>query len=219
MKRYALWVLSIAILVNCAQAALKESEESDPLIIAVAHNDVATVKKIIKHHKSAVTKTGLHGHTALMCAVAPSLLSSQASAYKPENKGNPGLVELLLKHEAPINVKDTSIFGRTALMHAITSIQPDMVEILLRYDADPTILDKAGESVFTIMEDTRKKYTHNPDALEKLNKIKTLIDDQLIKISHTLSERLHKCESALNKAEAEIKELKHQLHGYEPGSH
>lgn len=86
------------------------------------------------------------------------------------------IIEYLIQHGANVNQLDRC--GRTPLMWALRTWQhneaeqrqPDVVALLLKYDADPYIIDNEGLTVFDLLENTDQDSPFN--AIDQLQSIK-----------------------------------------------
>ena len=72
-------------------------------------------------------------------------------------RGHVGTIEVLL--DADVEVDMTNAVGHTALHQAASSGKQDAVRILLKHGADPTILDRHGQSARALAEVNEHDYT------------------------------------------------------------
>ena len=103
--------------------------KSSTLILACYRGNTAVAKFLIENVKNInyISDMG----TAIMAAV-----------YKNQID----LVELMLKHNADVNLQDPN--GTTALMLAVQTKNIEMVEFLLKNNADKSLKTKDGKTAF-----------------------------------------------------------------------
>lgn len=132
-----------------AISAHQDGQDAAPIIAALLEEG-APVNKPLQRRDL---------YTPLMIAIYPPFDGTnsgtvteyaQAPLY-PESDRAPGSLEIatmLLDRGADINAQDGR--GRTALMHAVTSAQPEMVALLLARKADIYKENKDGKTVFDL---------------------------------------------------------------------
>jgi ankyrin repeat protein len=115
-------------------------EQQRTALMFAAFNDHTSVVKLLLEHGASVGHRDATGRTALMFAATGANAES---------------VELLIEAGAEVNSADTGE-GFTALMHAAAEGQIKVVQVLLKYNADPTIRDADGDTA----RDFAKKNGH-----------------------------------------------------------
>lgn len=142
-----------------------------PLMRAAGHADLVEATRLL-HQGALINDADARGRTALMYAIYP-MFNGQAPGYADQgradsamNRGSTQMVELLLKNHADIDQVDND--GRTALMHAVTSLQPNLARILLENNSATDIKDKKGNSVFNLK--TKRRWPLKQDSSKKAAK-------------------------------------------------
>lgn len=153
--------------------------QSTPLMMAASNNDLQEAMLLVQQG-AALDAQDAAGRTALMYAIYPRFhgwtagYGNQAFARHGhslwhDNQGQIQMVQFLLKQGAKVDITDND--GMTALMHARTSLQPQLVTILLAHGADTSIKtpgqntyvkDKKGKTVF----DLQTQYMHRSRSAE-----------------------------------------------------
>lgn len=146
-------------------------EVSDALISAMYNADISTVKKLIETQKDSVMGT-IWGNSLVINAAGryadikrwpyPTLkydkdIVSQDIPTLLENAKK--ILIFLLDHGAPINSKATFGVGtgETALSAAVRRNMPEIVEILLKHGADPSIKNTGGLTPYEVAVEEDKK--------------------------------------------------------------
>jgi len=117
-----------------ADIDLQDREGYTVLIHAAAATHYDLVKLLLEHNAS-INLQNIQGLTALHWASV--------------NKRGLNIIRLLLEHNASINIKCMS--GRTALHNAADQWNIEVIEILLRYGADPYMEDIYGKTSITTL--------------------------------------------------------------------
>lgn len=135
----------------------KGNQNTNPLI-AAASNGFKETAEILLEAGADPDQRGKYGITPLMAAVIESV----------GNGTHPGLVRLLVEHDADMNVQEKQ-YGMTALMFAAAQGNPEVVEILLdkgatawvENDNHMTALQLAyqtgNKEVINLLEDKQKQ--------------------------------------------------------------
>jgi ankyrin repeat protein len=171
------------------------TEQNTPLTLAAELGHVDTVQLLLEHRADIHKKTtGCCEYNALFAAIyteTPSLevvrlllaagadvnsanecldvsALSQAAQY-----GQEAIAELLIDHGADINKQFTLGYSTTALMAASEAGHANIVKLLLKHNADPSLTDAYGETALM----KALKHGHESIALliqEALNKNETV---------------------------------------------
>jgi ankyrin repeat protein len=144
-----------------AKTDIQDKWKQTPLIMAVCNKDTASFRELIGH--TPLNLATPHGGTALHYAcgygqlhmvrdliAAGADVSSTARCFRKtplmaacDEWPHPYMVSPLIHAGASINLRDND--GRTALFHAVGPLtNQQLVEMLLKNGADPTIADKNG---------------------------------------------------------------------------
>lgn len=116
----------------------------------------------------------------------------------------PSHVELLLKNGANANIRDTKS-GRTALFHAVENDSSDIINLLLRYKADPRLNNFLGMNAIDAAKDSQcsEKYAMLLENQENWSACKRrkhdVADKTDTKCKMTIISSLQKIEESINK--------------------
>ncbi|MGY6647380.1 ankyrin repeat domain-containing protein [Wenyingzhuangia sp. IMCC45574] len=130
---------------------------------AARHGDLKTIHKVYEQDKESINTPNHRGHTPLILAcyrnqpkAAELLLKLGANVnYKCDlgtalhaavYQNNLSIAELLLKNKVKVNSVDNN--KHTPLIMAVNGSDAKMVMLLLKYNADVTLVDKAGKTAF-----------------------------------------------------------------------
>ncbi|AAV50367.1 ankyrin containing protein [Acanthamoeba polyphaga mimivirus] len=122
-----------------AKTNIESNDRKTPLMLLCKncqqYLENEAVDVLIKYGKANINYQNSIGETALIYLCRISFMSES--------------VQFLLEKGANPNIQDNS--GNTALHYAVKRHEFEMVEILLRYNASPEIINKKGKNVFSNM--------------------------------------------------------------------
>ncbi len=139
-------------LANKYNVNARNPELQTPLHLAAIHNDYPEVIKALIEGGANVNARDNIGRTPLHLAMG--------------NNNNPEIIRALLESRANKNARD--IFGNTPLHHGATflTINPDVIMVLLAYEADGTLRNQADRTPFDDAEEN--ELLKNTDAYWEL---------------------------------------------------
>lgn len=130
-----------------------------PLHIAVLNGNLKTINILLSYGANINSRTfGTYSVPVLHYA----LVQAYYQATNHSNIASFQIIELLLRHNAEVNILDYR--GSTALIVAAALGLTDVVQLLLEYKADHTIATNDGETALSIAQG--KQYTNIADILK-----------------------------------------------------
>ena len=132
----SLYVLKINI-VRAKQAKQNQGIIQSPLVQAIERDDLQAMKRLIKSGESISSRDQLNmSPLDYACGSIPRV------GHQPS--GSIDAVALLMKSGADIN--DGGKYGRTPLMYAVRSNNPDLIQFLIKSGADVNRISRDGHS-------------------------------------------------------------------------
>lgn len=143
-------------------------EASHDMIVALAKCDFPTIKNLVETGKESAQNTDDAGDPLLIAAISnyahlkrfPSTHPNKNDTRTLEEKKDDAqkIIIFLLENGAPINDKGKSKYNRkTALHSAVENNLPEIVEILLNYDADTTLQDSKGRTAYELAVEKKRQ--------------------------------------------------------------